>query len=72
MTRPKLKHEVHDILNTQGNDWMQLKDIADRVNERGLYQSTNGSPVNVDDIFELWEKHRNLFERNGTRLRCRE
>ena len=72
MTRPTLKHEVHDILMAQGNGWMKPHCIADLVNERALYQSQTGSPVTDDEIFAIQRKHRQLFERHETRIRCRE
>ena len=72
MTRPTLKHEVHDILMAQGNGWMKLRDIANLVNERALYQSRTGSPVTNDELFAIQRKHRQLFERDSTRIRCRE
>ena len=72
MTRPTLKHEVHDILMAQGNGWMKPRDIANLVNERALYQSRTGSPVTDDELFAIQRKHRQLFERDNTRIRCRE
>lgn len=71
-TRPTLIHEVHDILQAQGNDWMRLKDVADRVNERALYQSTTNPTVKPDDIFDVWYKRKDLFERDKSRIRCKE
>ena len=72
MTRPTLKHEVYDILQVHGNDWMRLRDIADLVNDRALYQRSNGLPVTHDEVFETWNCHNNLFDRAGNRIRCNE
>ena len=72
MTRRTLSREVHDILTEQGNHWLKEKDIADLVNERGLYQSSTGSPVTHVEIHDTWRDHKHLFERHGTGIRCRE
>ena len=71
-TRPTLIHEVYDILQAQGNDWMRLRDIADRVNERSLYQSRTNSTVTTNQIYGVWQTSRELFERDKSRIRCRE
>ncbi len=71
-TRPTLIHEVHDILQAQGNHWMRLKDVADRVNERARYQSTTSSTVTTRHIFDVWYERKQQFERDKSRIRCKE
>ncbi len=66
-----LKHEVHDILNAQGSDWMRLRDVAECVKERALYQSRTNSTVTQSEIFEISNdhRHRHLFVRRNSRIR---
>ena len=72
MIRPTLQDEIHDILKARGNAWMKIQDIVDLVNERDRCRNKDGAPVTLDQVFEIWCNHRNLFEREGTRIRCKE
>ncbi|MCY4597065.1 MAG: hypothetical protein OXC19_19970 [Bryobacterales bacterium] len=64
-----LKHEVHDILNAKGGDWMRLRDVAECVKERALYQSRTNSTVTQSEIFEVSNDHGDLFVRRNSRIR---
>lgn len=61
--------EIYDILKDHGDDPMKMREIADLVNSRDRYRIRDRSPVNHDQVCEIWRNHQNVFERDGPRLR---
>lgn len=48
---------------------MTVRGLADAINERGLYEKRDGSPVDPSQIHARANKYPALFETNGGRLR---
>jgi hypothetical protein len=60
------------ILRENNNKWMTVRELADAVNERGLYEKRDGSPVDPSQIHARANKYRAMFEKDGRRLRLTE
>lgn len=72
MSKVTLHKEIQEILIAKGNRWMTTVEIADKINRRGIYQKKNGSEVTDYQIHGRTQNYPNLFERDGSRVRCRE
>ena len=71
MTRkPYLHEEICDILNSNGNSWMTTGELASLVNQRGRYKKRDGSLVTDFQIHGRTRNYPDLFEREGSRVRC--
>jgi hypothetical protein len=57
------------VLRENDNDWMTVRSLADAVNERGLYEKRDGSPVDPSQVHARANKYRGMFEKDGRRLR---
>jgi hypothetical protein len=42
-----------------------VRQLADAVNERGLYRKRDGSPVEVNQVHARTSNYEALFEKNG-------
>jgi hypothetical protein len=51
---------------------MTARELADTVNERGLYMGPDGSPVEVNQVHARTNNYARLFEKDGPRIRLRE
>ena len=60
------------ILRENGNPWMTVRELADRVNASGLYTTRDGSPVEVNQIHARTKNYSALFEKDRGRVRLRE
>ena len=64
---------LHDamelLLRENENEWMTVRELADAINERGLYEKRDGSPVDPSQIHARANKYATLFEKDGRRLR---
>ena len=67
-----LHAEIREILIANHKAWMDSTDIAGLVNERGQYRKRDGSIVSDWQIRARARKYPDLFERNGSRIRCTE
>ena len=72
MTKITLHEEIQEILIANGNGWMTTVEIADEVNRRDRYQKKDRSKVTDYQIHGRTQNYSQLFERNGSRIRCRE
>jgi hypothetical protein len=70
-SRVTLHAEIVRILKANGNRWMSTQELADAVNEAGLYRKRDGSPVSAFQIHGRTRSYAHLFERHGTRVRLR-
>ena len=60
------------ILEENGNQPMTVRQLADAVNERGLYRKRDGSSVEVNQVHARTSNYEALFEKNGPMIRLRE
>ena len=57
------------VLRERNNAWMTVRELADAINKRGLYEKRDGSPVDPSQIHARANKYRVMFEKDGRRLR---
>ena len=67
---------LHDalvlILRQNNNQPMSVRELTEAVNERGLYRSRNGNPVEVNQVHARTSNYETLFEKDGALIRLRE
>ena len=71
MTKPYLHDEICEILLANGNRWMTRREIAAQVNKRDRYRKRDGTTVTDFQIARRTYNYPLLFERNGSKVRCR-
>ena len=57
------------VLDENGNRWMSVRDLADEINERALYQKRDRSLVEPGQIHARANKYATRFEKDGARVR---
>ncbi len=63
-------HEAMElVLREQSNEWMTVRELADAINDRGLYEKRDGSLVDPSQIHARANKYQAMFEKDGRRLR---
>jgi hypothetical protein len=63
-------HEAMElVLRENTNEWMTVRELADAINERGLYEKRDGSLVDPSQIHARANKYQAMFEKDGRRLR---
>jgi hypothetical protein len=63
-------HEAMElVLQENGNEWMTVRELADAINERRLYEKRDGSLVDPSQIHARANKYQAMFEKDGRRLR---
>jgi hypothetical protein len=67
--RLTLHEAMEQILDEHNNQWMTVHELADEINERGLYEKRDRSPVEPSQIHARANKYENRFEKNGPRIR---
>jgi hypothetical protein len=67
--RVTLYEELQDILVEHGNRWKTTTDLAEEVNARGRYRTGDGSEVTPFQIHGLARRYKDIFEREGSRVR---
>jgi hypothetical protein len=67
-----LHEELADIVRNHGNRWITRTELADAVNERGIYKKRDGSPVTDFQVHGRTRNYNQLFERDGSRVRLLE
>jgi hypothetical protein len=60
------------LLRENGNEWMTARELADAVNERGLYRKKDGTRVEVNQVHARTNNYGAVFEKDGGRIRLRE
>lgn len=60
------------ILREEGNRWMTVRELADAVNERGLYRKKDGSTVEMNQIHARTKNYSDLFDKDGSNVRLRQ
>jgi HB1, ASXL, restriction endonuclease HTH domain len=66
-----LHQAIAQVLSDHGNEWMTARELADEVNERGLYHKRDGSAVELNQIHARTKNYASLFEKAGPRIRLR-
>lgn len=63
-------HEAMDlVLSENSNRWMTVRELADEINTRSLYEKRDGSPVQPSQIHARANKYADRFEKDGARVR---
>ena len=66
-------HEAMElVLRENQNEWMTVRELADAINGRGLYEKRDGSVVDPSQIHARANKYQAMFEKDGRRLRLAE
>ena len=69
--RRTLHEAIALVLRENDNRWMTVRELADEVNRRGLYEKRDGSPVEANQIHARTKNYGSLFEKDGPRVRLR-
>ena len=69
--RMTLHQALRIVLNENDNQWMTVRELADEVNDRSLYQKRDGSPIEPNQIHARAKNYAAIFEKNGPRIRLR-
>jgi hypothetical protein len=67
-----LHQALIQVLRENQNEWMTVQELARVVNERGLYQKRDGSPVEVNQVHARTNNYKSVFEKDGPKVRLRE
>jgi len=59
-------------LRENDNQPMTVRDLANAVNERGLYRKRDGSAVEVNQLHAFTSNYEALFKKDGPMIRLRE
>lgn len=70
--RLTLHEAMQFVLRENNNEWMTVRELADSINERGLYEKRDGSLVDPGQIHARANKYQAMFEKDGRRLRLTE
>ena len=60
---PTLHGAIEQVLREHGNEPTTARELADEINERGLYRKRDGSPVQENQIHARVSKHGSTFEK---------
>src|SRR5882757_10004932 len=71
-TMMTLHEALAQILRENGNAPMTARALADAVNDRGLYRTRDGSPVEVNQIHARTKNYQDLFEKDGSLISLKE
>ncbi len=71
-SRVTLHQAMATVLREHGNRWMNIRELGNEVNLRGLYRKRNGSEVDINQFHARINSYRGLFERDGPNVRLRE
>src|SRR4051812_45124585 len=69
--RLTLHEALAEVLEASGNSGMTARELADAINERGLYAKRDGSPVEANQVQARVNNYRELFEKDGSLIRVR-
>src|SRR4051812_43024430 len=69
MERLTLHEAMELVLNESQNRWMTVKELADEINRRSLYEKRDRSPVEPGQIHARANKYAERFEKQGPRVR---
>jgi hypothetical protein len=67
--RRTLHDAMAQVLREHGNRWMTVRELADEVNRRALYEKRDRSPVEPNQIHARAKNYSALFDKEGPRVR---
>lgn len=62
--RLTLHAAIQKVIQESGKDWMTVREIADEINERGLYSKRDGSAVETNQIHARVKNYEKIFKRD--------
>lgn len=65
-------HEAMELVLRDAKAPMTARQLADAVNERGLYRKRDGTPVEINQIHARTSNYESIFEKDGTLIKLRE
>jgi hypothetical protein len=70
--RMTLHDAMAKVLGDSGAEWMTVREVAEAINGRRLYEKRDGSPVDPSQVHARANKYRSMFEKDGRKLRLAE
>jgi hypothetical protein len=70
--RMTLHKALAHVLREHNNDPMTARELADAVNQQGLYHKKDGSPVEANQVHARTNNYRDVFEKDGPNIRLKE
>lgn len=67
-----LHEAIAQTLRDNGNAPMTARALAAAINERGLYRTRDGSPVEVNQVHARTSNYQELFDKDGPLIRLKE
>jgi hypothetical protein len=64
-----LHKAIEQVLLERGNPWMTARELADEVNQRGLYVKRDRTPVEVNQIHARATNYPTTFEKQSGKIR---
>jgi hypothetical protein len=65
-------HEALELILREAGAPMTARQLADAVNDRGLYRTRDGTPVEVNQIHARTSNYESIFEKDGPLINLRE
>lgn len=66
-----LHEAIAQTLRDNGNAPMTARALADAINDRGLYRTRDGSPVEVNQVHARTSNYQELFDKDGSLIRLK-
>ena len=70
--RMTLHEALAHVLRDHNNEPMTARELADEVNQRGLYHKRDGSPVETNQVHARTNNYGAVFEKEGSRIRLQD
>ena len=70
--RMTLHEALAHVLRDHNNEPMTARELADEVNQRGLYYKRDGNPVEANQVHARTNNYRAVFEKEGSQIRLRD
>jgi hypothetical protein len=65
-------HEALELVLRESRAPMTARQLADEVNDRGLYRKRDGTPVEVNQIHARTSNYDSIFDKDGALIKLRE
>jgi hypothetical protein len=69
--RMTLHDAMAQVLYESGNEWMTVREVADRINAERMYEKRDGGGADASHIHARAKQYRAMFEKDGARVRLR-
>jgi hypothetical protein len=67
--RLTLHNAMRLVLEEHHNQWMTVRQLAEEINRRGLYEKRDRTPMDPSQIHARANKYPRMFEKNGADVR---